>query len=79
MLSLFEFPSCCIQTQNCLQVLDVSEHLHKTDVQPLPTLLIRLIFVSVAAHQHHEQIWLGLHHPLIIILMVCSEVRAEKN
>ena len=45
MLSLFGFPSCCIQTQNCLQVLNVSELLYKADVWLLPPLLIRLIFV----------------------------------
>ena len=26
-----------------------------------------------------KQIWLGLHHPLIIVLMVCSETCAKKN
>ena len=79
MLSLFGFPSCCIQTQNCLQVLDVLERLHKTDVWLLPPILMRLIFVSAVIYQRYEQIWLGLHHPLIILLMVCSEARAKRN
>ena len=77
MLFLFGFPSCCIQTQNCLQVLDVSERLHKA-LWLLPPLLTRLIFLSVVVYQRYEQIWLGLHHPLIILLMVCSEARAKK-
>ena len=79
MLSLFGFPSCYIQTQNCVQVLDVSERLHKGDVWLLPPLLIRLIFVSAVVYRRYGQIWLGLHHPLIILLMVCSEARAKKN
>ena len=40
LLSLFGFPSCCIQNQNCLQALDVSEQLHKADIWLLPPLLI---------------------------------------
>ena len=79
MLSPFEFPSYCIQTQNCLQVLDVSERLRKADVWLLPPLLIRLIFVSAVVYRRYEQIWLRLYQPLIILLMVCLEARVKKN
>ena len=77
--SLFGFPPCCIPTENCLQVLDVSERLQKADVWLLPPLLRHLIFVSVVVCRRYEQIWLGLHHPLIVLLMVYSEPRAKKN
>ena len=79
MLPLLGFLSCYIQTKNCFQVLDVSERLRKADFWLLPSLLIRLIFVSAVVLRCYEQIWLGLHHPLIILLMVCSEARARKN
>ena len=78
MLSLFQFPSYCIQTQNCLQVVNVSERLHKADVWILPPLLMRLVFVSVVVYRRYKQIWLGLHHPLIILSIVCSEAHAKK-
>ena len=75
---MFGFPSCCIQTHNCLQVLDVSKRLQKADDWLLPPLLVRLIFVPAVVYRRYKQIWLRLHHSLVMILMVCSEARAKK-